>query len=54
MKKTNWISVLGILTTIGGFLIGQLGNWIDEKKTEEMVEEKVNAALAAREEQESK
>lgn len=41
-----WIRVLGLAATGLGFLATLLGNWVDDQKTDAMIEEKVAEALA--------
>ncbi len=50
--KANLLSVLGIAATVVGGAATLLGNWVSDKKNEEMIEEKVNEALAKRESEE--
>lgn len=50
--RANLLSVLGIAATIVGGAATLLGNWVSDKKNEEMIEEKVNEALAKRENEE--
>lgn len=42
----NKLKVLGLLTTAGGFVLTLVSNWIQEKQQDEIIEEKVNKALA--------
>lgn len=44
----NKLKVLGLLTTVGGFLLTLASNWVQEKQQDEIIEEKVNKALAER------
>lgn len=50
--KTNTLTILGVIATIAGGAATLLGNWVSDKKTEEMIEEKVQAALTEKEESE--
>lgn len=50
MKKLNW-TVLGLIATIAGAGISVVSAIADDKKTEEMVEEKIDEALAKRDEE---
>lgn len=50
--KTNTLTILGVIATIAGGAATLLGNWVSDKKTEEMIEEKVQAALTEKEENE--
>lgn len=47
--KPNY-RLMGILVTIGGFVLSTVGDWIASKELDEMIDEKVNEALANREE----
>lgn len=42
------IKGIGIAATIIGFAASSAIDWVDEKKMEKMIEEKVNKALAER------
>ena len=48
--KANTLTMLGVIATIAGGAATLLGNWVSDKKTEAMIEEKVPAALTAQEE----
>lgn len=48
--KANTLTILGVIATIAGGAATLLGNWVSDKKTEEMIEEKVQAALREKEE----
>lgn len=45
----NNIKLIGIGATLLGAIATLIGNWADEKKMEQTVDEKVNEALAKRE-----
>lgn len=47
MKKMDGIKVLGVVATIGGVALSLLSSFVDEKKTDAKIEEKVQKALAA-------
>jgi hypothetical protein len=46
------IKALGIAAAIVGMGATLLSDWVDEKKTEKIIDEKVNEALAKREKDE--
>ena len=46
MKK---LKVLGMLTTVGGFVLTLVSNWVQEKQQDEIIDEKINKALAEKE-----
>ncbi len=48
----NIVKIIGLAATVIGFGATLLSDWVNEKKMEEMVDEKVNEALAKREENE--
>ena len=50
--KGNVLSILGIVATIGGAAFTLLGNWVADKKYEEMIDEKVDKAIAKKENEE--
>lgn len=52
MNKTNALKLLGVGAMLLSGIATLLGNYVDEKETEAMVEEKVNEALAARDQAE--
>ncbi len=52
MKKRNTIKLLAILATGLGFAATLLSDWANGKEQEALIEEKVNEALAKREENE--
>ncbi len=47
-EKKNWIKVLGIAATIVGMGTTLITDWVNEKTMEDKIEEKVNEALAKR------
>lgn len=51
-EKFKTIQVIGFLATIIGFGANLLADWVDEKKMDEKIEEKVNEALASKETEE--
>ncbi len=52
MKKFNLLKILGIAATVIGAGATLLTDWVDERKMEEKIEEKIGEALAAKEEEE--
>lgn len=50
--KANTLTILGVIATIAGGAATLLGNWVSDKKTEDMIKEKVQAALTEKEENE--
>lgn len=53
MTNGHIIKAIGIGVTIIGFGVNILTDWVNEKKMDEKIEEKVNEALAKRDEEES-
>ena len=49
---TNMVKILGFVATAIGFGAELLHDWVDEKEMDAKIEEKVNEALANREENE--
>lgn len=49
---TNMVKILGFVATAFGFGAEFLHDWVDEKEMDAKIEEKVNEALAKREENE--
>ena len=52
-KKFTLIKILGIVATVIGGGATLLSDWVSEKETEQMIEEKVNEALDKREKAET-
>ena len=52
MTKSNVIKVLGMVTTVVGMAASLLSNWVSEQKMNEQISEKVDEALAKRDEKE--
>lgn len=42
------VKTIGLLVTVAGVGVNLLSEWVDEKKMDEKIEEKVNEALAVR------
>lgn len=53
MFTGNLIKILGIAATIVGMGATLVSEWVNEKKMDEKIEEKVNEALAKKDEEES-
>ena len=49
-NKSKMIKAMGILATIIGVGVNLITDWVDEQKMDEKIEEKVNAALAKKDE----
>lgn len=52
MKKDSAIKLLGLAAMALGGVATLVGNWVQERQMEQMINEKVQEALAEREEQE--
>ena len=52
MTKT-FIKVIGLMASMVGIGATLLSDWVDEKKTEAMIEEKINERLPKDDEEES-
>ncbi len=52
MKKRNTVKFLAVLATCLGFTATLLSDWANGKEQEALIEEKINEALAKREENE--
>lgn len=52
MKKGNWITLVGLLTSLAGFVITQAQSWVSEQQMSMMIDEKIEEALAKRDENE--
>ena len=50
--KSKMIKVLGLMASIIGVAATLLSDWVNEQKMDEKIEEKVNEALAKREDEE--
>lgn len=53
MKKFNAVKLVGLVGLALGGVATLIGNWAQEKQMEEMIDEKVNEALAERNREES-
>lgn len=51
MKNKNFIKCLGVAVTATGFGVSILTDWVNEKKMDEKIEEKVNEALAKKDDE---
>lgn len=45
-SKGNLIRVLGVVATIGGVVASLLGDWVNEKRMDEMISEKLDERMA--------
>lgn len=50
MKKVNWLGILGFAAMAVGFVAELVQGYVDEKSTEKLIDEKINEALMARQE----
>lgn len=46
MKKIDGVKALGLIATVGGVALSLLSSFVEEKKTDAKIEEKVRKALA--------
>ena len=46
MKKMDGVKVLGLVATVGGVALSLLSSFVEDKKTDAKIEEKVRKALA--------
>lgn len=46
MKKIDGVKALGLIATIGGVALSLLSSFVEDKKTDAKIEEKVLKALA--------
>lgn len=46
MKKIDGVKALGVIATVGGVALSLLSSFVDDKKTDAKIEEKVRKALA--------
>ena len=53
MNGGKMIKILGFAVAAAGMGLNLLTDWVNKKKMEETIEEKVNEALAKRDEEES-
>lgn len=49
MKKSYVLKGIGLLASAAGLALQLLNAWVDDKKMDEKIEEKVNKALAEKE-----
>lgn len=52
MKTKKVIKVIGLTATAIGFIATIVNDWVNERKMEEIIDEKVNEALAEKDENE--
>ena len=50
-SKVNLIRVLGVVATIGGVVASLLGDWVNEKKMDEMISAKIDERMSRNEDQ---
>lgn len=48
MKKINWLSIVGGVATVAGFIIELVQSYVSEKEAERMIDEKINKAFEER------
>lgn len=46
MFNKNLLKIIGFVAALAGFGASMLGDWVNEKKMDEKIEEKVNNAIA--------
>lgn len=51
-KKGNWITLIGLVTSLAGFAITQVQSWVSEQQMSAMIDEKIQEALANRDKEE--
>lgn len=51
--KSKMIKAIGILATVVGVGVNLITDWVNEQKMDERIEEKINEALAQRNEDEA-
>ncbi len=47
----NIVSIIGVVASFAGVVASVIGNWADERKTEMLIDEKIEEALAKNEEE---
>lgn len=52
MKKGTWITLVGLATSMAGFAITQAQSWVSDQQMSMMIDEKIEEALAKRDENE--
>lgn len=52
MDKGKWITLIGLATSLAGFAITQVQSWVSEQQMSAMIDEKIDEALAKRDEEE--
>ena len=48
MKKEYWITLAGLGTSLAGFVLTLAQNWVSEQQMNQMIDEKIEEALAKR------
>lgn len=46
MKKVDGVKALGLIASVGGVALSLLSSFVDDKKTDAKIEEKIRKALA--------
>lgn len=49
MKKIDGVKASGVIVTVGGIVLSLLSSFVDDKKIDAKIEEKVRKALAEKE-----
>ena len=52
MKSKTAVKLIGIVATLAGFGATMASEWVNDKKMDEMIDKKVNEALAEKEKDE--
>lgn len=48
----NIVSIIGVVASFAGVVASVIGNWADDRKTEILIDEKIEKALAEKNEEE--
>lgn len=52
-NKSKWIKAIGVAATVIGVGVNLITDWVNERKMDEKIEEKVSEALARRDKDEA-
>jgi len=52
-NKSKWIKAIGVAATVIGVGVNLITDWVNERKMDEKIEEKVGEALAQRDKNEA-
>lgn len=52
-NKSKWIKAIGVAVTVIGVGVNLITDWVNERKMDEKIEEKVSEALARRDKDEA-